>query len=124
MPDPAAIVCPSLGVWARHCRGLTDREAAGGLRVPRRLAGGPGTHSGWQADDHDFVAAPEAGGRRPGAGRPAARAAREAASATDSLNISPRARWVVCPLGRTRGHGRRFIYPQQVREEKKREDSI
>ena len=32
---------------------------------------------------------------------------------SDSLNISPRARWVVCPLGRTRrrGHGRRFIYP-------------
>ena len=23
---------------------------------------------------------------------------------SDSLNISPRARWVVCPLGRTRGH--------------------
>ena len=29
---------------------------------------------------------------------------------SDSLNISPRARWVVCPLGRTRGHGRRFIF--------------
>ena len=25
--------------------------------------------------------------------------------------ISPRARWVVCPLGHTRGHGRRVIYP-------------
>ena len=34
---------------------------------------------------------------------------------SDSLNISPRARWVVLPLGRTRGHGRRrFIYPRRV----------
>ena len=24
---------------------------------------------------------------------------------SDSLNISPRARWVVCPMGRTRGPG-------------------
>ena len=31
-------------------------------------------------------------------------------------NISPRARWVVCPLGRrTRGHGRRVIYMVQKR---------
>ena len=31
---------------------------------------------------------------------------------SDSLNISPRAAcWVVCPLGRTRGHGRRVTYP-------------
>ena len=28
---------------------------------------------------------------------------------SDSLNISPRPCWVVCPLGRTRGHGRRVI---------------
>ena len=28
---------------------------------------------------------------------------------SDSLNISPPARWVVCPLG-TRGHGRREVY--------------
>ena len=36
-------------------------------------------------------------------------------ASSDSLpvNISPRARWVVCPLGRTRGHGRRFIYPEK-----------
>ena len=40
---------------------------------------------------------------------------------SDSLNISPRARWVVCPLGRTRGHGRLFIiYPRRVREEKRK----
>ena len=37
---------------------------------------------------------------------------------SDSLNISQRARWVVCPLGSTRGHGRRVIYPRQVREKK------
>ena len=35
---------------------------------------------------------------------------------TLSLNISPRARWVVCPMGRTRGHGRRVIYPRRLRE--------
>ena len=28
-----------------------------------------------------------------------------AASGSDSLNISPRTRWVVCPLGSTRGPG-------------------
>ena len=28
-----------------------------------------------------------------------------------NISRAPRARWVVCPLGRTRGHGRRFIYP-------------
>ena len=28
---------------------------------------------------------------------------------SDSLNISPRACWVVCPLGSTRGHGRRVM---------------
>ena len=39
------------------------------------------------------------------------------------LNISPRARWVVCPLGSTRGHGRLFIYLRRVRGEKK-EDPI
>ena len=39
---------------------------------------------------------------------------------SDSLNISPRARWVVCPLGCTRGHGRRFIYPRRVRDERKK----
>ena len=31
---------------------------------------------------------------------------------SDSLNISSRARWVVCPLGRTQGPGRRVIYPK------------
>ena len=30
---------------------------------------------------------------------------------SDSLNISPRARWVVCPLGRTRGHGFPAAWP-------------
>ena len=32
---------------------------------------------------------------------------------SNSLNISPRhgARWVVCPLGRPRGHGRLVTYP-------------
>ena len=39
---------------------------------------------------------------------------------TLSLNISRRARWVVYPLGRTRGHGRRIIYPLRVREERKK----
>ena len=39
---------------------------------------------------------------------------------SDSLNIFPRARWVVCPLGRTRGHGRRFIYPRRVREKEEK----
>ena len=59
-----------------------------------------------------------------GSRSPAARAAgggNFSDSGSDSgLNISPRARWVVCPLGRTRGHGRRFIYPRRVREEKER----
>ena len=40
---------------------------------------------------------------------------------SDSLNISPRAPALrpaggSVPLGRTRGHGRRFIYPRRVRE--------
>ena len=30
---------------------------------------------------------------------------------SDSLNISERARWVACLLGRTRGHGRQDIIP-------------
>ena len=30
---------------------------------------------------------------------------------SDRLNIFPRVYWVVCPLGSTRGHGRRVIYP-------------
>ena len=42
----------------------------------------------------------------------------------DSLNISPRAHWVVCPLGSTRGHSRVAGYiPLLVREYKK-EDSM
>ena len=35
---------------------------------------------------------------------------------SDSLNISQRARWVVCPLDSTQGNGRRAIYPRRVRE--------
>ena len=41
----------------------------------------------------------------------------------DTLKISPprRGRWVVCPLRRTRGHGRLDIYPRRVREYRKEE---
>ena len=48
------------------------------------------------------------------------RTRKRARALSDSLNISPRARWVVCqcPLGRTRGHGWQFIYPPRARGEK------
>ena len=41
--------------------------------------------------------------------RTAAAAAKVTYSCSNSLDISPRFRWVVCPLGRTRGHGRGYI---------------
>ena len=44
---------------------------------------------------------------------------------SDSLNISPRARWVVCPPGRTRGRGPRIKSPADSRIQQKnfKEDS-